>query len=328
MASIKRLIFNMVTFIPGVLLIPTVKRHVAARSTGTGGTGSARYCYSVWLRHLVMAARNDLNTNPKAVAELGPGDSLGIGLAALLSGADQYYAFDLVEHTNLQRNLGVFDELVTLLSNRADIPADDEFPSVGPKLEKYDFPIYILSDERLAKSLAPARVSALREQLQNTSSVRSAIQYKAPWLETDSIQPGSVDMILSQAVLEHVDELQTAYRIMAQWLKPGAFISHAIDFKSHGWTDEWNGHWLCSDLMWRIVRGPDPWLINRQPYSVHRSLMAQSGFRVVCDIPVTRKSTISRQEVAKRFRWMSDDDLVTCEAFVQATLEPATVAIK
>jgi hypothetical protein len=50
-------------------------------SRGTGGTTSARYCCSVWLRHISCAHENGLSTRPEVVAELGPGDSLGIGLA-------------------------------------------------------------------------------------------------------------------------------------------------------------------------------------------------------------------------------------------------------
>jgi len=50
-------------------------------SRGTGGTISARYCYGVWLRHLVMAHENGLSIQPDTIIELGPGDSLGIGLA-------------------------------------------------------------------------------------------------------------------------------------------------------------------------------------------------------------------------------------------------------
>ena len=71
------LVVGMATYIPGLRIL-TGRR--------TGGTVSARYCYSVWLRHLSMLYQSALPTTFKTTAELGPGDSLGIGLAALLSG--------------------------------------------------------------------------------------------------------------------------------------------------------------------------------------------------------------------------------------------------
>src|SRR5688500_16786253 len=37
---------------------------------------------------------------PSAIAELGPGESLGVGIAWLLSGASRFYAFDVVAHSN------------------------------------------------------------------------------------------------------------------------------------------------------------------------------------------------------------------------------------
>src|SRR6267378_2839545 len=39
---------------------------------GTGGTVSARYCYSVWLRHLVRAAKAGCDAWPRVVAEVRP----------------------------------------------------------------------------------------------------------------------------------------------------------------------------------------------------------------------------------------------------------------
>jgi hypothetical protein len=87
MISKKRLMFNAATLIPGVSQLAPVRRVLerharvlerdACGSQGTEG----RYCYSVWLRHLVSAAANGLNCSPKAVAELGPGDSLVWGSA-------------------------------------------------------------------------------------------------------------------------------------------------------------------------------------------------------------------------------------------------------
>lgn len=71
LALLKRI----ATFIPGI-------ERLACRYSG--GTISARYCYFVWLRHLVKAYENGLKTRFNRVAELGPGDSLGVGLAAMI----------------------------------------------------------------------------------------------------------------------------------------------------------------------------------------------------------------------------------------------------
>src|SRR5437016_7019160 len=103
-----------------------VSRHPDRK--GTGGTGSARYCYSIWLRHLVQARLAGVEALPHTVAELGPGDSLGTGLTALLTGADSYQALDVVEHAQAATNLQVFEELIPLLARREPIPGPDEFP--------------------------------------------------------------------------------------------------------------------------------------------------------------------------------------------------------
>src|SRR5215467_13821096 len=57
------------------------------RRASTGGSNSARYCYSVWFRHLINLDSCGFKIKGARVAELGPGDSIGVGLAALLSGA-------------------------------------------------------------------------------------------------------------------------------------------------------------------------------------------------------------------------------------------------
>jgi len=122
---VRNVINGILTFIPGFSKLK------AAR---TGGTDSARYCYSVWLRHLVMAHRNGYLTHPLTVAELGPGDSIGVGLAALISGSNLYFGFDVVNYTSLQKNLSIFEELVSLFESRANIPGPEEFPAVKPYL--------------------------------------------------------------------------------------------------------------------------------------------------------------------------------------------------
>jgi len=82
--KVASLMGGMAAYIPGLYdLISRVRRN------RTTGTASARYCYSVWLRHLVMAFQNGLRTFPETIVELGPGPSLGTGLASLISGANK-----------------------------------------------------------------------------------------------------------------------------------------------------------------------------------------------------------------------------------------------
>jgi hypothetical protein len=144
------------------------------------------------------------------------------------------------------------------------------------------------------------------------------IHYVVPWYDPSIIEPESVDMILSQAVLEHVDNLENTYSSMQLWLRNGGLTSHQIDFKSHGTAHEWNGHWAYSDLMWKIIRGKRPYLINRQPASNHIDLLNKHGFRIVCDKRVKKENGITRKQLARRFSNLTDEDLNSSGMFVQA----------
>ncbi len=99
----------------------------------TGGTDSARYCYAVWLRHLILANESFGAGLPTVVAELGPGDSIGIGLAALLCGAEKYYALDVVPYSDLRSNLRIFDELVRLFEQRDARAGRERIPAPVPQ---------------------------------------------------------------------------------------------------------------------------------------------------------------------------------------------------
>lgn len=306
--KLKHLIYGIATFVPGINQL---------RAKGTGGTDSARYCYSVWLRHLVMAKRNGLNPYPKIIAELGPGDSLGIGLAALISGCEKYIAFDVVEHANIEKNATIFDEIVTLFKNRTPIPGDNEFPKLKPFLEEYDFPADILDENRLQYALEKSRIERIRDSISDFQRKDSLIQYEAPWHDASILEKESVDMIYSQAVLEHVDDLRGAYRTMHSWLKSTGYISHQIDFKCHETANEWNGHWVYSDFMWKLIRGKRQYLINREPHSTHIAILIEEGFKVVCDKKIKSESNFTASELAPKFKYISNDDLITSGAFIQ-----------
>jgi hypothetical protein len=313
----KTLISGLSTHVPGGydLLI-------RLRNSSSGGAAkSARYCYSVWLRHLVMAKNNNLIQNvPETIAELGPGDSLGVGLAALLSGSKKYYALDVVPHANLSGNLSVFDDLVNLFHNREPIPDDTEWPDIFPKLTSYEFPKDILSDEIIDAALKPERIASIKNALVNPANGSSDIevQYFVPWTAAGIIRNNSVDFVISQAVMEHIVNLDEAYSAIYQWLRMGGGISMEIDFSNHVMANKWNEHWTYSDFMWdTIVWGKRPYSLNRQPHSIHLALCEKHNFNIVSDIPHYDCTGIPRGKLHKCFKGISDEDLLIKNSFLQ-----------
>ena len=288
---------------------------------GVGFADSARYCYSVWMRHLVCAKKSGLLAMPESVAEIGPGSTLGIGLAALLSGVNRYYALDVVKHVDQNKNERVFNDLLNLFLSRADIPDDKEYPHVYPKIDDYTFPKWLITDEMLQKSLNPERIELIIESIHNTNptevSGKSLIKYVVPWHSPQIIVSSSVDFIISQAVMEHVDDLSMAYNAMYKWLKPGGIMSHVIDFKSHGTSANWNGYWGYSDAIWKIIKGRAPYFINRCPYTCHTEYLEENGFETVLEHKVFMESGIKREDLSNRFSSLSDVDLTTSTFFFQ-----------
>lgn len=307
---IRSLVKGALTFVPGAVdLFP---------KPPPGPTSAPSYYYGVWLKHLSLLAANGLDTAPAVVAELGPGDTLGIGLGALLCGADKYYALDLLAYTERKKNLAVLDALVDLLRKRTPRP-EKGFPDFAYSRGGELFPTEVLTDDRLARSMSPARLAEIRHALTDSKGRSGSIvvEYRTPWDDASVIEPDSVDLVVSQSVLEHVDDLEHAYRALYQWLKPGGVMSHSIGLWSHGLTKEWNGHWAISEPMWTLMRGRRSFLINREPWSTHLGHMRRCGFEILY-VAQRRANGISRASLTKRWRHLSDDDLSCDSVFVQA----------
>jgi len=312
--KLSSLLKGLATFVPGTNRLAC---------SGSGGTTSARYCYAVWLRMLVKLHDHGIRLNLSHTAELGPGDSIGIGLCAMLSGADHYYALDAKKHALSLRNCSILEELILLFKNRTPIPDEIEFPKVSPTLKSYVFPDWILSDERLGRTLAEDRLKKLRARVsqKSTNSEDLSIHYTAPWDDPTVIASEAIDFLFSQAVMEHVDQIEKAYTCMNVWLKADGITAHTIDFKSHGLTRHWYGHWTVSAGVWKIVRGRRPYLINRLPLSAHLRLFTQHGFNILlCEKrPVeAMKSSVA----AKEFRNFEPEDYETSGCFLAAQKRP------
>jgi SAM-dependent methyltransferase len=210
------------------------------------------------------------------IGELGPGDSLGIGLAALLSGAARYVGLDIVLYSARADLEKMLDELLGMYVKEERVPDDKEFPSVRPRIDSYEFP-----DHAVDRRNVSTKAEEIRNQLKGGLNSGSLLGYRVPWMSLPQIEEASLDLILSQAVLEHVDSLEETYWAMFAWLKPGGYASHVIDFRAHGRSPFWNGHWAYSDWQWRLVRGKREFLLNREPLSTHLVLAKKVGFELL-----------------------------------------------
>ena len=286
---------------------------------GSGGTFSSEYCYSVWLRHLVQLKAAGLITSVddiKSLAEIGPGDSLGIGLAAMFTGVDTYYAFDMIKHANIEMNIAINNQLLKLYQDQKEIPnGTHQFRNTNPVLSKYEFPVSLLNFDQ---SYYQQRHLYIQNNIELVQSDNSNISYVVPWMGEKQDHVKDIDMIISQAVMEHVDDIEFAYGEMYRWLKKGGIISHQIDFKAHEMTKEWDGHFYLKQGIWNVLAHGRKYPINRLPISAHIAAIQNAGFEIRNIIPVVNKSNFPDKFPQVKGINFQKDDFVTSSALIQA----------
>lgn len=294
-----------------------------------GSMDVARAYYSVWMRLLIFIDQTNVNYSIDSVGEIGPGDSLATGLAAILSGARRYVALDIVPTVHNFPNEEVFEDLVYLFETRADIPNQNEQPKQRPYLSSYSFPKHILSDERMAVLLDPKRLNQIRHILKHIrdgervpDSYEIKIEYEVPWWIDTAVarRRESLDLIISNATMEHVDDVPRAYRVASQLLKRSGILASVIDYKCHDTAGFWNGHWTYSSFAWKVVRGKCAYFINRWTHSMHLDEL-KNLFEILNDIRFPRTSILKPWDIAFQFRQLPEEDFKTAEGVIIARKE-------
>jgi Methyltransferase domain len=282
---------------------------------GPDSVRSAETIYSIFLRYFSHLTRcEDFSIRDAIVLELGPGSSLGFGMAALLCGASHYHAFDHVDHTSRDADLKVFERLLELFRQKAAVPHTGKDAQVFPYLSSYEFPESCLPSDALVSALNKKRVESIRQDIADRKG--RYLSYQAPWDVTTIDIREKAGLIVSNAVLEHVDDIELTYRAFSKWVKPGGYMAHVIDYGSHSLFPAWNGHWSCSESTWKLLRGRRSYLINRVPHSRHLELLAKFNFNVIADLRIHRVDGLPKEHFSSQFRDMSADDASTQLAFL------------
>ena len=285
--------------VKGTLTHVRVLREWRSRHAVSGGTDSSRYCYKFWLRHLTGLHRHGFRVAGANIGELGPGDSIGAGLAALLSGGESYIGLDAINYFANVDLAAMLSELVVMVSNKEPIHQGEPFP-----------------DDAIHWPGFEERGVRLREAVRAGVNQSSLLRYQAPWTSPDVIQGHSLDLVFSEGVLQCIDELDQAYQAMFEWLKPGGYGSHAIGLSAATLSPYWNGHWAYSDWEWRVVRGARPFLLNREPLSTHLRCAERAGFQILSVARRYYDGGLDASQLAPRFRALDPEDRRTSRAIV------------
>ncbi len=248
------------------------------------------------------------------VAEIGPGDSLGTGMAALYAGAQQYSALDIIRHADTLTNRRVNDHLLELFLQHREIP-HQAFPDLSPSLPDYSFPEELLpADTQTYRE----RHERIKDALDKNYNADTALRYILSWMDEKAAPSGELDLIFSQAAMEHVADIRLAYRLMHRMLRKGGLISHQVDFRAHEMSADWDGHFYIGPRTWQLLAHGRKYPMNRLPLSAHLQALTDAGFRVAAVVKQKGASTRPGQDTAVPGIHFEPDDRVTMGALIQA----------
>lgn len=233
----------------------------------------------------------------KVVLEYGPGDVPGVALLMYAYGAERVTCVDrfpLMAWS--QKNLAVIDALAAGLPPAQRKRLDQAFlvpgqPASGLRAGTLDYRI--------------------------TKSGLSRLQ-------------SSVDLIISRAVLEHVNDLDATFQDMFEALRPGGIALHQVDLKSHGLHRRNELDFLAwPPTAWSLMHSqkgvPNRWRVNR-----YREIIAHTAFELGLMEPTSIAAAETVREVrphlAPGFATLSDEDLAWLGFWVllrKPSLEPA-----
>jgi len=239
-----------------------------------GYMDNADYVLKIFREH-VSRSGYDEALSGKRILELGPGDSIATALLAKCYGAN---AILLDAGAYAKQDVSGYKRLVDELKNM-DVP---HVPDLGS-------------------------ASTLDDILEVCGAV-----YMTDGITSFSrLGAGSVDLIFSQAVLEHVrkqeflDTMKECYRV----LKPEGRASHRIDLKDH--LDSSLNNLRFSEKVWESdLFSRSGFYTNRIRYSEMVQYFKDAAFEVdILGVDKWDKIPISRNALNSQFKYMPDEEL-------------------
>ena len=261
----------------------------ATRETGRGaGPASAEEiadyfiaCFDEYFEHLGIA-KADIGSwlNGRTVLEYGPGDVLGVALLFHAHGAAAVHCVDrfpLAKRSDF--NVRVYARLLETLDGPARSRAAGAFVVDGDPASGF-------RPEAVAYHVRPNGLSG---------------------------RAGHYDLVVSRAVLEHVNDLEKTMADVATALKDDGISIHQVDLKSHG-LDRYQPFDFLTwpDPVYRVMfshKGfPNRWRVDK-----YRDVARRVGLSLLRLVPTGRLAeeqvALIAPKVAPRFRAVPPDEL-------------------
>jgi len=216
----------------------------------------------------------------KVVLEYGPGDIPGVALLLVAHGARKVYCVDRFPLVSIaSKNLGVIHQLAGTLGATERRRFDQCFKN--PQAPEEGF-----NPERIEYLVRPNGLSGLQ---------------------------GEVDIVLSRAVLEHVNDLDATFDDMVMAMKPEAVAVHQVDLRSHGLHVSNPLDFLSPpNWLWQLMHShkgvPNRWRADRYAAIMHRLGIKPTVFQSTEKYSATVVAA-QRAKLAAPFRHLDDERL-------------------
>lgn len=216
----------------------------------------------------------------KRTLEYGPGDLPGVALLMVAHGAEAVVCVDRFALVQLsKKNLAVINGLLGTLSAGQRLRALSCFLHADDLAAGFN-------PNRIRYTIDPSGLSGLHDE---------------------------IDLVLSRAVLEHVNDLPATFADMHVAMKRDAIAIHLVDLKSHGMHQTNPLDFLTwPDYLWRLMykyKG----VPNRIRVASYLPILDQAGFEVILIEPTLLAEMADvnavRPALAAPFRELTDEAL-------------------
>ncbi len=229
-------------------------------------------------RNMLERCGPDIDFKGKTVLEVGPGNSLGIGLLFLAHGARKVYLIDRFKHLFWDdRDIAYHQEIIMKIEE-SSLP----FASSAAEAVSFDRGTIVCNPDKL--------------------------EYRFSDSATLPLEASSVDCVFSNAVLEHVHRIKDAIQEFARVTRKGGIGIHEVDLRDHFFQQTPLRLLQYPDWLWNLMAWNRPGYTNRLRFSDYMKHFDDEGFKIGKEI-ILKKYVEKIQGVSGRFQKYPPDEL-------------------